>query len=138
MSAEKAEVNVEFYLHPVVDREASLKAGRRIYKPETYIKVQNRGYKDFMSRRATEQDQHDYPIAWARFENGKHRDVGTPLDKLPSWTPEIEAELKSLDIHSLEDLVRKDVAADLNHLKQQAQWFIEMKEAANGSNSEVA
>lgn len=138
MSEENAQVKVEFYLHPVVDREASVKAGRRIYRSEAYIKVQPRGYKDFVSRRVSEQDKHDYPVAWARFENAQNRDAGTPLDKLPSWSPEAEAELKALGIRTLEDLAAKEVAADLKHLQQQAQWFIEMKEASNGSDSKVA
>ena len=131
MSEENAQVKVEFFQQAVMDREASVKAGRRIYRDEVYIKVVPKGYRDYVSRKASDQDKRDFPVAWARFDNLRKQIAGTPLDRLPGWSATVEAELRALGLNTVEQLAEGDVAGELADLQQQAQWFVAMREKAH-------
>lgn len=132
MNEDKPSLRVEFFTQIVLDRPASEKAGRRICKDETYVKVLHRGYKDFASRKATDDDKENFPVEWARYQNNQGENAGTTLDKLPSWSPTVEAELNSLKLNTIEKLAAGTVPDDLAYLKKQAEMFVQMKEAGNG------
>jgi hypothetical protein len=87
-----------FYEHPK-------KVGIGKYKSVDYVSVRAPGFKDYMSRPATEQDKVDFPDAWANYQGGMEQVTGsTPLTMLPAYKTAFMLELKVRGITCIEQL----------------------------------
>lgn len=130
---DKTPAIVEFYDHAVTDREATEREGRRMFRDVLYIKVKNRGFKDYISRPATEQDKDDYPQAFARYLNAQSRKAaGFQLSAFPAASPSILAKLRLLRIETAEQLATAalDNPEEFEPLLTMAKAYVKALEAA--------
>lgn len=96
----------EFHLHPVLQVEESKKRGQEIYKDELYVTIQIKGQKNqIRDRKATKQDENDFPSAWERWTNKEKSSLrGTPSTALPGIGPSMALELQALGLYTVEDI----------------------------------
>jgi predicted flap endonuclease-1-like 5' DNA nuclease len=106
----------EFHLHPVLQPAESHKEGRPIYKDELYIQIQIKGQKNqIRDRRATKQDEMDFPTAWERWSSkNESLHTGTPVSAIPGIGPSMALELKGLGITTVEDFAALTDAGCMN------------------------
>lgn len=118
---------VEFYEH-------AKKVGVGKFEPVIYIKIKNPGYKDFMSRPATDEDKAEYSAEWAAFQKGVELTEGrTPLSQLPAYKTAWELELRVMGIDCVEVLAgREEPEQDyLKPMHKQAVMFMKLQETEN-------
>lgn len=125
VDSDAPKVRVSFYEHP-------LQVGKGRYIPCDYIKRQAVGARDFVSRRATEQDKLDYPAEWEAYQSGKEtHDAGsTPLTALPAYRLHLGLELKAMRVETIEQLAFCDECPleGAEKLWKQAKRYIELEE----------
>lgn len=104
---------VEIFDQSVLDLDASNAQGKRVYKNAVYIKVQNTGYTDYISRALTPDDIKAYPAAYKRYlqtrENAK-KPGWKPLSVLPCYSPAMQMEFEQIGIHTVYELATVDPA----------------------------
>lgn len=132
-----ARPHAEFYLHAVLDIDASKQEGRRIYHDATYIKIKAQGAKDFVSRKATEEDKRIYAKEYAAFINDSEpegMDVGLLIQSLGDL-----AEAKSLGITTVEKLAEIEVLPEnLKPYRNKAKIFMELNNETDREGQESA
>lgn len=102
---------VQFYDHAVKDEALSEQCGRPRYKKLVYIQKQSSApdqvVKDTFSRKATEQDKHDFPEEWAEYERRKGAidNLDPLLTSVPGMHVAAQFELRDLGIFTCRQLV---------------------------------
>lgn len=97
---------VQFYLEAVKDEEESVAAGRPIFIDKEYIKIIPVGDKNtVICEPVTEEYKMRWPQQYAAFKNQQHQpQEGTPLDQWPPLTKSQMMTLKSVNVHTVEQL----------------------------------
>lgn len=122
---------VQFFMTPVKNEVKSAQEGRPIFDEKPMVRIMVPGSKDVTVQRATEQYQLRFPKQWERFQ--KHQEQvadGTPLDQVPFLTVGQIAELKALNVFTLEGLAgMPDSTAHrfmgFNQMRDKARAFLE-------------
>lgn len=98
---------VVIYDHEKQDGRASAKEGRPVFKTEPFIKIDFPGDNlTSIDRPLRETDKLEYPQAWERYQKKEQAVInGTPLAHWPMMTRLQVAELNSLNIWTVEQLV---------------------------------
>jgi len=129
---EDKKLMVRFYLHPVEQAAASIKAGRKIYKDTEYVEILIPGDKhSIIKRPAFAMDKRRFADAYARFKAGQHQQVeGTPLSVMV-WMSEARIkEYEFFNILTVEQLAQasdgSQVASMMGFVddKRKAQSFL--------------
>lgn len=104
---QKSTALVVIYDREKQDGRASAKEGRPVFKNEPYIKIEFPGDSlTSIDRPLREDDKRKYPEAWDRYQKKEHAVMdGTPLAHWPMMTRLQVAELNSLNIWTVEQLV---------------------------------
>jgi hypothetical protein len=96
---------VMFYPEAVKNEVKSAAEGRPIFDQRHMIKVITPGSKDIMVNKATENYQRRFAKQWERYKaNQDQTPDGTPLDQVPFLSVTQIAELRALNVMSLEGL----------------------------------
>jgi hypothetical protein len=127
---------VQFYMEPVKNAVKSAAEGRPIFDDVPMVKIITPGSRDVMVTRANAQYQQRFPKQWEAFQRNIAQTVdGTPLEQVPFLTVSQVAELKALNVLSLEQLaglsdavVHKFMGAQ--KMKQQAQTYLDAAKSA--------
>lgn len=132
---------VEFYVHPVEQKEESLKAGRKMFAEVPYIMIMVPGDKSSIVRRPVrtgthaQHDNHRFHNEYVAFmQNEKQPVVGTPLSEWHQLNKAQVEEMKHIGIRTVEQLagmpdsnVQKFMG--LADLKQKARKWLETTSA---------
>jgi len=128
---------VLFYKRAIKNESKTIEAGRPIYDELDYIKILTPGSRDTFETEVTEEYRRRFPAHWAKFKANQEQSVsGTPLDQVPWLTLGQVAELRAVNVNSVEALVgmpdnlaQKFMGA--HELKRRAQAFLDAaKDAA--------
>ncbi len=133
-SATVAKNYARFYPKWVRNNFQSNAQGIEVGEYQDFVMIICPGQKDEVHRKATEQDQRDYPNEYRSYKEGKeHRITGTPIDLLPGIDVGRIASLKSLYIYSVEqlaelsDMSAQKVGMGAADLRKKAQEFLNRK-----------
>lgn len=127
---------VVFFNGAVVNDAKSLEAGRPIHDDVEMVKIIIPGQRDSVVAYATPDYQYRFPKQWAQFKNNKEQvGSGTPLSELTWMTAAQVADLKAMNVHTVEQLAGiSDAQAHsfmgFHGLKQRAETYLE---AARGN-----
>lgn len=130
---------VYFYDVPKQDGKASKDAGRPIFRNKTFIHISTPGDANVVIERPLrERDVEDFPREWHRYQQKQAQVVeGTPLEEWPKMNRLQVAELKALNIHTVEQLASLSEANStklmgFHELKKNAMAFLQVaKEGAD-------
>lgn len=95
-----------FYIEAVQHSAKSEAAGRPIFEDREYVEIRIAGdNKSVVVRKVSEEDKQRWPTAYAAFKNGLEAPVeGTPLHHWPALSVSQVAELRALNINTVEAL----------------------------------
>lgn len=129
---------VRFHLMPMKNEEASVEAGRPIYKDVEFIDIRVRGDRNnLVSRPVRDDDRARFRSVYQNFVNGNREVVtGTPLSQWPMMSASQVEELKYFGFSTVEELAKAgdNVVAKmmgLQGLKNKAIAYLEL--AAGGA-----
>lgn len=98
-------MNVMFYIRPVHDPIKSSEMGRPWTVPMEYVKIQQPGEKDFSDRPVTDFDKRRFARQYAQYQKSQvQAPSGTDVSILFPQNPELPINLKSVGIHTIEQL----------------------------------
>ena len=103
-----ARLSVTFYKRSMKQDDATIEAGRPIYKEFDFVRIIVPG--DALTEidtYANESHKQRFPRQWAHYQNqmSSHEDViGTPLDQWPQVTRSQAEELRGLKFHTVESI----------------------------------
>lgn len=135
---------VQFYIRPVMHAVKSAEAGRPIYDEKEYIKIIVPGdSKTTVDCPVDDTFRQRFEKQYDKFKRGVEQAVtGTPLEMWPQMTVGTVAELKSVGVHTVEQLaglsdanLQKFMGGHM--LRQKAQAFLDAASAEAG-NSKMA
>ena len=121
---------VQFFVEAVQNNFKSEQQGRPIFDEVEMVRVMTPGARDVMVGKATYQYQARFPKQYAAFKAGKEQPLeGTPLEEVPFLSVGQVAELKAINVKTLEQLANM---SDANAqqimgnfgLRQKAQNFL--------------
>lgn len=128
---------VEFEMVPVLQKFETDKHGRPIYKDVAFVHIRFPGDKTKVVRRPVKEvsdlsgpsDMERFPKQWAAFKSqGQVATIGTPLEQWPLLSRSQVAELKALNIFSVDQLAAMPDTGltwlGSRELRQQAQNFL--------------
>lgn len=127
---------VVFFNGAVLNDTKTLEAGRPIHDDVEMVKIIIPGQRDSVVAYATPDYQQRFPKQWAQFKNNKEQiGSGTPLSELTWMTAAQVADLKAMNVHTVEQLAGiSDAQAHsfmgFHALKQRAETYLE---AARGN-----
>jgi hypothetical protein len=122
---------VQFYAEAVKNETRSAAEGRPIFDEVPMVKIITPGSRDVMITRASKSYQERFPKQWEAFTMSQAQEgiTGTRLEQVPFLTVGQIAELKALNVYTLEQLA--NIADNVLHrfmgaqkLKQQAQAYL--------------
>jgi len=123
---------VQFFTHPMQDKEKTLEVGRPIFVDTEYIRIMVPGDKgNVIMRPVREEDKARFPKQYLAFQNQEEEILeGTPLDKWNFVSAAQVEELKYFGIRTVENLANVlDTHAQkfmgIQLLKQKAKEYIE-------------
>lgn len=123
---------VQFFTHPLQDKEKSLAEGRPIFVDTEYIRIMVPGDKgNVVMRSAREDDKQRFPKQYQAFKNDEAEIMeGTPLNQWGFLTAAQIEEMKYFGIRTVENLANvTDTNAQkfmgINLLRQKAREYIE-------------
>lgn len=128
---------VEFYMKSVKQEFETEKQGRYIGKDMPFVKIMYPGDRTKTTDRpALEEDQYRFARQWAAFKNQEvQTQTGTPLEEWAALTKSEVLELKSINIHTIDQLAATPDTAmtwlGSRELRNKAQSFL--KQATDGS-----
>lgn len=95
-----------FYMRPIQDKAASDAEGRAIYKEVPYVQILIPGQKlSKVDEKVNDDHKKRWPLHWAQFQQNKQAvEVGTRLELWPYLNQSQVAELKSMQIYTVEQL----------------------------------
>lgn len=99
-------VHVEFEMHPVVHGVLSKEAGREVCVDKEFVRIRVAGNdKEVIFRPVSDQIKARFPQEYEAWKRGQvEPTTGTPIDRWPQLTPGQAANLKSLNIRTVEDM----------------------------------
>lgn len=102
-----------FYLRDVQNQPRSAEAGRPIFDLVPYVEILMPGQRStVVDRKVTNEDKARWPAQWDRFEKGLAESVdGTPLEQWALLNRAQVAELRALNIRTVEQVAALDDAA---------------------------
>jgi hypothetical protein len=121
---------VQFFMEAVKNETKSAQEGRPIFDEIPHVRIITPGSRDVMVTRAGKQYQQRFPKQWEQFQKQAEQTVnGTPLEQVPFLTVGQIAELKALNVMTLEQLAA--LSDNVMHrfmgaqkLKQQASAYL--------------
>lgn len=123
---------VKFFIKPRIDREATEREGREIYKDVEHIDIKPAGDRNGSARPATDMDRRRFPEHYARFKNRIEApmDMGTPLTEWAPCSRSRAEELAFANVKTVEQLANmadSQVASfmGLYALKEKAKTWLE-------------
>jgi hypothetical protein len=126
-----AKLLVKFYKKAVQNNARSTVEGRPVFDELVYISIMAPGDKNnVIDRKARDEDKVRFPFAWQRYENNATMaQTGTPIEEWPRVSVSQAAELKAMNITTVEQLAGlADTACQkmmgLQALRTEAQAFI--------------
>jgi len=134
---------VQFYKRAVINNFRTSQEGRPIFDELDYVRIIVPGSKDILDVEAETSYQRRFPKQWERYAANQAQTLsGTPLEVWPQMTVGIVAELKAMNIHTVEQLATiPDVVAGKfqggQTFKQRAQAFLDAA-AGDAQNSKMA
>lgn len=132
VGADTLPVKAEFYEH-------MKQVGLHEYEPTDYITVRRVGVKDYISRKATDEDKARFPREWAAYKAGQSSGSGeTPLTELPACKSAFVLELQQIGVNTIEELAAKsEVPYDyLVPMWKQAKRYIQLTEAGDAGEQQ--
>ena len=103
-----ARLAVQFYKKSVKQEDASIEAGRPIFKEFDFVRIMIPGDNlTEIDTYAQESHKQRFPRQWAHYQNqvSSHEDIiGTPLDQWPQITRSQADELRGLKFHTVESI----------------------------------
>lgn len=131
--AKESKTIAYFFDHAVRDDIASKREGRPVYIDHVYLSKRSAlsQSKDEFHRRATEEDRHDFPKEWARYEMVKNHLSKPRVKMLPGLPKSVEMELEELSIRTLAELAACNVGrySKWRDMAQRILAALESKEA---------
>jgi hypothetical protein len=129
---------VNFFSHPMQNKEKSLAEGRPIFEDTEYLSIMIPGDKDNIVTRAVRPgDKERFPVQWAAFQNNNQELLeGTPLTEWPLISAAQREEMKHFNIRTVEQLANVSDGTSqkfmgIQVLKKRAKEYLEVaKEAA--------
>lgn len=124
----QARPHVQFFIHPVLDREETERTGVKSYTDTLYLKKRAQGSKDCISRKATENDKRQWASEYQAFlsSQGAAQEAGTAIDLLVKAPADL-AGLKAMGISTVERLASVDVLPEsLRPYQAKARAFMEL------------
>lgn len=121
---------VQFYYEAVKNETKSAAEGRPIFDEVPMVKIITPGSRDVMVTKAGKNYQMRFPKQWEAFlKQGEQTVNGTPLEQVPFLTVGQIAELKALNVQTLEQLANLSDTVmhrfmGANKMKQQAQAYL--------------
>lgn len=96
----------KFFIKAVQDHPASEEEGRPIFKDVEYVEIRIAGDKStVVVRKASDEDKARWQPVYDAFKAGLDQPIeGTPVDQWPALSVSKVAELKALNIHTVEAL----------------------------------
>lgn len=96
----------KFYMKAIPNKAESEKAGRPIYRDAEYVEIRIAGDKgSVVSRKVRDEDRNRWPELYGRFKKQQEASVeGTPVEEWPVLSASKVAELKALNIFTVEAL----------------------------------
>lgn len=124
---------VKFYQSWVRNNFQSDKQGIEVGEFHDFILIVSPGNdKTEVRRKVTDVDKYDYPIAWARYQEGKENQLtGTPVEMLPGIAQGLVDSLKSQYILTIEQLANisdgniKNIGIGGHALREKAKAYLE-------------
>jgi hypothetical protein len=121
-----------FFKNPVLQGYQSEQQGRPVYMDQDWIRITIAGQdKDIVERKARAEDKERFSEEWKKYEAGQSQaKMGTPLEMWPRMTPSWVANLKALNIYSVEDLATvsdlgvQKIGMDGYKLRTEAQQYL--------------
>jgi len=138
---------VEFYLEAIEDQDETRAQGRPIYKDMEMISIRIMGDKnthvvrpiDLKGTPTTPPDNVRWPVQYAAFKNQSVQpQVGTPITEWPVVSKSMAMNLKSLNIHTVENLAEvsdgnlQNIGMGARDLRDKAIAFIEQAKDGSG------
>ena len=133
---------VKFFIKAKENQTMSREAGRKIFVDTEYIRIIQPGNKDsIVERPASEMDRNRFKQHYAAFksrEGDQERIVGTPIEAWHVPSPSQVAELKYMNVLTVEQLAGLSDAniqgmMGINVLKQKAKAFLDVSETAKAA-----
>lgn len=133
-------LHVEFSLEPIEDPEQSKLQGRPIFRDVEMISIRIKGDKNthvmrMVDKKGNSQNPPDhirFPRQWEAFKNKSHiPTTGTPITEWSPVSKSMAMNLKSLNIHTVEDLATvndshlHNIGMGARDLREKAKIFIE-------------
>ena len=110
--AKDTDLLVKFFRHPELSQIKSVKAGAPIYDDVDMIEVITPGEKDPVRQIASEIHKRRFPRQWEAYKSGQEMaQSGTPIELLLTAQPGTVLQLKSLNIHTIQQLAGLSDAA---------------------------
>lgn len=117
---------------------ASQAAGVPISKPIDMVEIHQAGELDYSKMEVDDTHKRRWPQHWAAYKDGKEQiATGTPIEQLFLGNPEVSAELKRFNVHTIQALVAiPDSAMDkipfLADWKKKAEIYLKGTEKGKG------
>ena len=100
-----------FYMRAVRNPARSEERGRPVFDEIAYVRVLVPGDRNsVVDRRVSDADRARWPDRWAAFEARRERPTGTPIEHWPYLTVAGVAELKALEVLTVEQIADADEA----------------------------
>lgn len=139
--AADSKLYVTFYLRAVMNNFKSAEQGRPIFEEEEYIRIIVPGdSKTTVDCPVTDEFRMRFPKQYEQFKKGQEQAVtGTPLEVWPQMTVGLVAELKALNISTVEQLAALDDGKaqrimGSHDLRRRAQAFLDAAQGEAASN----
>jgi len=127
---------VQFYQTAVKNETKSAAEGRPIFDEVAMVKIITPGSRDVLVNKATNHYRERFPLQWERFQKKLAPSPdGTPLEEVPFLTVGQIAELKALNVFTLEQLAGISDShsrhfMSYNSMKQKAVAYLESAKSA--------
>lgn len=124
---------VRFYERALHQPHQSEQEGRPVYRHAHFVEIRQPGQdKDIVDREVKESDKERWPTQWAKYKRGQEQTPdGTALSEWPCLNVTEVARLKSLNIHTVEQLATLDdlglqkLGPGARDQQRQAKYFLE-------------
>lgn len=126
---------------------ASTDAGRPIFKPMDMVEIRQVGETDSLKEEVNEVHKMRWPNQWQQYQSNQEQIVsGTPLIELFPGFPEVIAQLRMINVHTIEGLIKVPDSTQtattvpfLSEWKKRAnEWSARMTKAAGVNELEKA
>ena len=135
-----------FYMRAVPNPARSEECGRPVFDEVAYVRVLVPGDRNsVVDRRVSEADRERWPGRWAAFQARRERPAGTPIEHWPYLTVARVAELKALEVLTVERIAGADdallerIGEGAGELAERARQFLQPQpETETALRAEIA